>query len=348
MGMIERDVNNAIETIDNLVEKREVNYDAIRGQLPTKDVLLTGKDYSISADLNKLPSMEAKEMVVVLDRKQQTADVILPSGASLLVNNEVQGMSKKRIGIALKKEDVKEVSFYNAGGSLALKEPNSYYKDKEVTVSKLKQFTLEIHQTIDVSSQLTEKQATKIEKFQAIQDSEGKYAFFIKPENEKSFSIYPMKEHLNAYFNVMGKDSKQEMHQALAQKYYDIGYRYPESKQQLIVPNTEGIDMSRIEKVRICADKDDPKVKVVIATVDGERMQKPIAKQQWYNLWLADDMAEYKKAVAAVTFIPQIQQAAGNNQQQVLENEGRNVAEKEPGEKEGSHQEASSHRGFHR
>lgn len=348
MGMIERDVNNAIETIDNLVGKREVNYDAIRGQLPTKDVLLTGKDYSISADLNKLPSMEAKEMVVVLDRKQQTADVILPSGASLLVNNEVQGMSKKRIGIALKKEDVKEVSFYNAGGSLALKEPNSYYKDKEVTVSKLKQFTLEIHQTIDVSSQLTEKQATKIEKFQAIQDSEGKYAFFIKPENEKSFSIYPMKEHLNAYFNVMGKDNKQEMHQALAQKYYDIGYRYPESKQQLIVPNTEGIDMSRIEKVRICADKDDPKVKVVIATVDGERMQKPIAKQQWYNLWLADDMAEYKKAVAAVTFIPQIQQTAGNNQQQVLENEGRNVAEKEPGEKEDSHQEASSHRGFHR
>lgn len=107
-----------------------MNYDVIRGQLPTKDVLLTGKDYSISADLNKLPSMEAKEMVVVLDRKQQTADVILPSGASLLVNNEVQGMSKKRIGIALKKEDVKEVSFYNAGGSLALKEPNSYYKDK--------------------------------------------------------------------------------------------------------------------------------------------------------------------------------------------------------------------------
>lgn len=167
-----------------------MNYDAIRGQLPTKDVLLTGKDYSISADLNKLPSMETKEMVVVLDRKQQTADVILPSGASLLVNNEVQGMSKKRIGIALKKEDVKEVSFYNAGGSLALKEPNSYYKDKEVTVSKLKQFTLEIHQTIDVSSQLTEKQATKIEKFQAIQDSEGKYAFFIKPENENhSLSI---------------------------------------------------------------------------------------------------------------------------------------------------------------
>lgn len=83
MGIIERDVNLALETIDNLAEKRKVNYEAIRGQLPSKDVLSSGKDYSISADLNRLPSMESKEMVVVLDRKQKTADIILPAGASL-------------------------------------------------------------------------------------------------------------------------------------------------------------------------------------------------------------------------------------------------------------------------
>ena len=33
MGIIERDVNLALETIDNLAEKRKVNYEAIRGQL---------------------------------------------------------------------------------------------------------------------------------------------------------------------------------------------------------------------------------------------------------------------------------------------------------------------------
>lgn len=170
-------------------------------------------------------------------------------------------------------------------------QPNSYYKDKEVTVSKLKQFTLLPLQTLDVASQAQEKKETKIEKFQAIQDSEGKYAFFIKPENEKSFSIYPMKEHLNAYFNVMGKDNKLQMHKALAQKYYDMAYRYPDAKQQLIMPNTDGIDMSRLEKVRICADKNDPKTKVVIATVDGERMQKPISNSNgiisgWLMTWM--------------------------------------------------------------
>lgn len=78
-------------------------------------------------------------MVVVLDKKHKTADVILPAGASLQVNNEVPGMNKKRILTALGKMGVKEVSFYNAGGGLSLHESNDYYKGKEVTVSKLKQ-----------------------------------------------------------------------------------------------------------------------------------------------------------------------------------------------------------------
>ena len=184
VGILERDVNNALETIDNLMASRKVNYEAIKGELPNKDLLSCSKDFSISRELNKLPSIDTKELVVVMDRKNKTADVILPAGASLQVNNEVPGMNKRRVGIALGKEGIKEVSFYNAGGSLALKQPNSYYKDKEVTVSRLKQYTLLTNQTIDVASKVNEKQETKILKFQAIQDHMGKYAFFIKPENE--------------------------------------------------------------------------------------------------------------------------------------------------------------------
>ena len=36
LGIVERDVNNAVETIDNLVAKRKVDYESIRGQLPEK------------------------------------------------------------------------------------------------------------------------------------------------------------------------------------------------------------------------------------------------------------------------------------------------------------------------
>lgn len=350
VGIIERDVNNALETIDNLVAGRKINYEAIRGELPNKDLLSSSKEYSISQMINKLPSIDTKELVVVMDRKNKTADVILPAGASLEVNNEIPGMNKRRVGIALGKEDIKEVSFYNAGGSLAMKQPNTYFKDKEVTVSRLKQYTLLTNQTLDLASKFQEKQGAKILKFQAIQDPMGKYAFFIKPENEPSFSVYPMKEHLNSYFSVMGKENKSQMHNALAQKYYEMASTYPDSKQELIMPDTKGIDMSRVEKARITSDKENPKVKVVIANIDGEQKRQPISKQQWYNLWLADDMAAYKKAVAAVTFIPTVNKEVQMEQKVSLET-GENVKQEQaPAVKEEKEEvkENKPSRGFHR
>lgn len=103
LGIVERDVNNAVETIDNLVAKRKVDYESIRGQLPGKTMEKPSK-YSISQDLAKLPNIETKEIVVVKDILRKEADVILPAGASLEVNNEVPGMRKDRITIALKKK----------------------------------------------------------------------------------------------------------------------------------------------------------------------------------------------------------------------------------------------------
>lgn len=99
LGIVERDVNNAVETIDNLVAKRKVDYESIRGQLPGKTMEKPSK-YSISQDLAKLPNIETKEIVVVKDILRKEADVILPAGASLEVNNEVPGMRKDRITIA--------------------------------------------------------------------------------------------------------------------------------------------------------------------------------------------------------------------------------------------------------
>lgn len=93
LGIVERDVNNAVETIDNLVAKRKVDYESIRGQLPGKTMEKPSK-YSISQDLAKLPNIETKEIVVVKDILRKEADVILPAGASLEVNNEVPGMRK--------------------------------------------------------------------------------------------------------------------------------------------------------------------------------------------------------------------------------------------------------------
>lgn len=70
------------------------------------------------------------------------------------------------------------------------------------------------------------------------------------------------------------------------------------------MPKVPAVDMSKIERPTITKDRDDPNKKYVMATIDGKLMKEPISKDQWNKMWLADDMAEYKKAVAAVTFAP--------------------------------------------
>lgn len=328
LGIVERDVNNAVETIDNLVAKRKVDYESIRGQLPGKTMEKPSK-YSISQDLAKLPNIETKEIVVVKDILRKEADVILPAGASLEVNNEVPGMRKDRITIALKKEGIDDVRFYNAGGSLGLNKPNSYFQGKEVTLNNLKQYELVPHHTLDVEKQAAPKKGVVIKNFQAIKDDNGRYAFFIKPENEPSFSVYPAKEHLNTFYNVIKTDKQAIVHNALAQRYYEMATKHPDTKLDLITPKKVDVDMKLIERPSITSSAQDAKQKLIFATINGQRVQAPINKQQWQKMWLAEDMGAYKRALAAVIFEPMLKRGMEEEQSQQAVSESEKVEIKE-------------------
>lgn len=328
LGIVERDVNNAVETIDNLVAKRKVDYESIRGQLPGKTMEKPSK-YSISQDLAKLPNIETKEIVVVKDILRKEADVILPAGASLEVNNEVPGMRKDRITIALKKEGIDDVRFYNAGGSLGLNKPNSYFQGKEVTLNNLKQYELVPHHTLDVEKQAAPKKEVIIKNFQAIKDDNGRYAFFIKPENEPSFSVYPAKEYLNTFYNVIKTDKQAIVHNALAQRYYEMATKHPDTKLDLITPKKVDVDMKLIERPSITSSAQDAKQKLIFATINGQRVQAPINKQQWQKMWLAEDMGAYKRALAAVIFEPMLKRGMEEEQSQQAVSESEKVEIKE-------------------
>lgn len=328
LGIVERDVNNAVETIDNLVAKRKVDYEVIRGQLPGKTMENPSK-YSISQDLAKLPNIETKEIVVVKDILRKEADVILPAGASLEVNNEVPGMRKDRITIALKKEGIDDVRFYNAGGSLGLNKPNSYFQGKEVTLNNLKQYELVPHHTLDVEKQAAPKKEVIIKNFQAIKDDNGRYAFFIKPENEPSFSVYPAKEHLNTFYNVIKTDKQAIVHNALAQRYYEMATKHPDTKLDLVTPKKVDVDMKLIERPSITSSAQDAKQKLIFATINGQRVQAPINKQQWQKMWLAEDMGAYKRALAAVIFEPMLKRGMEGEQSQQAVSESEKVEIKE-------------------
>lgn len=304
LGLIEKDVNNAIESIDKHLKQEIVKYEDIRKELTPKDLIVSPKQYKISSDLAKIPDIESKQIVIVRDKAKGAADVILPEGASLDDDVEISGIRKDRIKIALGKEGISDVKFYNAGGGLGLNETNDYYKGKEVSVDKLKQYDFSQHRDIDVKPQIEAAKVANIKLFTPIKDDKGQYAFFFKVDNEPSFAIYPNEAHKRAYFDARNTDQKKEIHEALAQKYYSVAQKHPEIKVDLIMPKVPAVDMSKIERPTITKDRDDPNKKYVMATIDGKLMKEPISKDQWNKMWLADDMAEYKKAVAAVSFAP--------------------------------------------
>lgn len=352
VGVIERDVNNAVETIDNLIAKRIVDYKAIRGQLPPKMITDKAENYSLAADLAKLPSIDTKEVVVIRDRKANKVDVILPAGASVEANNEVPGMRKDRISIALKKEGFNEVKFYNAGGSLGLNKPNTYFEGKDVSLNQLKQYQLVNHKTIEVAQQPKQENKVEIEHFRAIKDDYGRWAFYIKPKNEPQFSVYPPKEHMNKYFSVRNTPDEKTTRAALANKWYEVAKQFPDVRVNIINPHpAKDIDMSRIVNPTITKSAQDPKVKLVFATIDGERHHAPVNETQWQRMWLADNMAEYKKAVAAVVFEPVLRKGMESQQTQsevVKETEKVEVKEApEPEPKQEEQEKQSTSRGLH-
>lgn len=352
VGVIERDVNNAVETIDNLIANRKVDYKAIRGQLPPKMITDKAENYSLAADLAKLPSIDTKEVVVIRDRKANKVDVILPTGASVEANNEVPGMRKDRISIALKKEGFNEVKFYNAGGSLGLNKPNSYFEGKDVSLNQLKQYQLVNHKTIEVAQQPKQENKVEIEHFRAIKDDYGRWAFYIKPKNEPQFSVYPPKEHMNKYFSVRNTPDEKTTRAALANKWYEVAKQFPDVRVDIINPHpAKDIDMSRIVNPTITKSAQDPKVKLVFATIDGERHYAPVNETQWQRMWLADNMAEYKKAVAAVVFEPVLRKGMESQQTQseaVKETEKVEVKDApEPEAKQEEQEKQSSSRGLH-
>ena len=304
LGLLEKDVNNAVESIDKHMQKQIVKYEDIRKDLPLKDLSVSERQYQISTDLAKLPDIDSKEIVIVRDTAKGSADVILPEGASLEDNVEISGIRKDRIKIALGHEGITDVKFYNAGGALGIKEPDDYYKDKTVSVDRLRQYEFSQHRDIDVKPQIAAAALAKIEIFTPIRDEKGQYAFFFKAENEPPFSVYPNDTHKKLYFDVRGTDKQKEIHNALAQKYYSVAKQHPEIKVDLIMPKVSNVDMSKIERPTITKDREDPSKKYVMATIDGKFMKKEITKSQWDKMWLADDMSAYKKAVAAVVFAP--------------------------------------------
>lgn len=341
---IENDVNNVVKAVNDIMNGRgaSIDYNRMRGD---KATAMLPSDYSIVSMINRQPSLAEKNMVIIKDDKEKSVDVILPEGASLQMGEDIKGMNKNRIALALTKAgyDGEKISWYNAHGGLALKQPNEYFEGKSVEVVRLKQYTLIPISTIDVSDELKHSGQPVFDKVQMVRDDEGHWALYVAPQKDygEAFAIYPEPRDIKRFFETLKTDQASSVAQELGQKYLAIVNQHPELKATFMMPAISDEQLlSRITRVDITQNKNKENSIVMWATIDG-KTQPPIelTREQYQRFFLVSNQEAYKLALASQLFYDKLNVNVGSEarEEQVRSQEGAkqaNLAEAQNPEEE--------------
>ncbi|WP_298108422.1 ArdC-like ssDNA-binding domain-containing protein [uncultured Bacteroides sp.] len=332
MAAIESDVNNALEVIRKAERGEKIEYATIRNRKQTSDMRAElPKHHAIADEIARHPDKDKKTIVVVRDRAAKTADVILPAGASLEVDNEVPGMNKNRIERALRKEGFGQIKFFNPDGALGFRPDDSYFSGKEVSLARLKNWEMQELSTLDVAPAVKRAGEVCFDQVQMIQDDKNRWALYIKPENGSGYSVYPDKEDVNRFFSTLKQamDNIGKVRMELAHKYHALAETKPDLKVDLFSCGVKGIDLNRIQRVSVFKTKKDGIL--CAATIDGRKPEpRTVTQQQWQRMWLAEDKDGYKRNLAASLFSDVMRQ--GQRQDNAVETAA--SADREPEQRE--------------
>ena len=301
---LESDVNNALEVIRKAEKGEKIEYATLRNRRQTSDMKeQLPKHYFVADEIKQHPNKDDKTIVIVIDPAKKSADVILPAGASLDVDNEIPGMNKARIGRALRREGIESVRFFNPDGALGYRPDDSYFAEKQVTLARLKNWAMETLSTLDVTSAVRRANDVNITCAEMIPDDKRRWALYIKPENKEGYSIYPDKEDVNRFFSTLRQsmDNIEKVRMELAHKYYALAEVQPTLKVDLFSTEAQDIDLNRIQRVSVYKTKQGETQ--CVATIDGQKMQpRSVTPQQRQRMMVAEDKTEYKRHLAATLF----------------------------------------------
>lgn len=301
---IESDVNNALEVIRKAERGEKIEYATYRNHRQTEQMKeQMPKHFFVADEIKKHPDKENKTIVLVIDKQGKSADVILPAGASLEVNNEIKGMSKQRIQSALEKSGIETVRFYNPDGALGYRPDDRYFAEKQIEVARLKNWALETLSTIDAHPAVKQADKPWFEKIQMVQDDKNRWALFIKPEGKAGYSVYPEKDDLNRFFTTLKQslDNIDKVRGELARKYYALAENKPDLKVDLFHTADESIDLNRIQRVAVFKTKNG--AILCAPTIDNRKPQpRSVTPQQWQRMWVAEDRNSFKQHLAATLF----------------------------------------------
>ena len=301
---VESDVNNALEVIHKAERGEKIEYATYRNHRQTEQMKeQMPKHFFVADEIRKHPDKENKTIVLVIDKKGKSADVILPAGASLEVNNEIKGMNKQRIQSALQKNGIENVRFYNPDGALGYRPDDRYFAEKQIEVARLKNWALETLSTIDAHPAVKQADKPWFEKIQMVQDDKNRWALFIKPEGKAGYSVYPEKDDLIRFFTTLRQslDNIDKVRGELARKYYTLAESKPDLKVDLFHTADESIDLNRIQRVAVFKTKNG--AILCAPTIDNQKPQpRSVTPQQWQRMWIAEDRNGFKQHLAATLF----------------------------------------------
>ena len=354
---IESDVNNALEVIRKAERGEKIEYATFRNHRQTERMQeQMPKHFFVADEIKKHPDKDNKTIVLVIDRQGKSADVILPAGASLEVNNEIKGMNKQRIQSALQKSGIEHVRFYNPDGALGYRPDDRYFAEKQIEVARLKSWTLETLSTIAAHPAVKQAYDLGFEQIQMVQDDKNRWALYIKPEGKSGYSIYPDKDDLNRFFTTLKQslDNIDKVRGELAKKYYALAESKPELKVDLFHTSDERIDLNRIQRVAVFKTKNG--AILCAPTIDNQKPQpRSVTPQQWQRMWLAEDRNSFKQHLAATLFADllnksqsQEQTSSEKQEEEVEAKVGRKEEIKPEQPKEEVEEQEEASRGMHR
>ena len=354
---IESDVNNALEVIRKAERGEKIEYATYRNHRQTERMQeQMPKHFFVADEIKKHPDKDNKTIVLVIDRQGKSADVILPVGASLEVNNEIKGMNKQRIQSALQKSGIEHVRFYNPDGALGYRPDDRYFAEKQIEVARLKSWILETLSTIDAHPAVKQAYDLVFEQIQMVQDDKNRWALYIKPEGKSGYSIYPDKDDLNRFFTTLKQslDNIDKVRGELAKKYYALAESKPELKVDLFHTSDERIDLNRIQRVAVFKTKNG--AILCAPTIDNRKPQpRSVTPQQWQRMWLAEYRNSFKQHLAATLFADllnksqsQEQTSSEKQEEEVEAKVGRKEEIKPEQPKEEAEEQEEVSRGMHR
>lgn len=298
LSSLERNVNNTVNTIEKLVKGEQVDYAAING----KSSYIKAESFNLLSELNEVVNTSTMSAAVIRNNDGKSASVILSKGIESTSENGV--LNNEAFRQALLKQGIKEVKFFNPGGTLGLNKGDSYFEDKSIQIVNFDGKEVVPQQELHLNEQ-SQNVEHNFEDVSAVKDDNNRWHLYIKEKDQPYFIIQPEMRDMSRLFEAFKSQDQQAIYDtktSLGEKYTKIVQQRPELKVDFLMPKVPAEDITRIEKANIARDAQDKNKYLIFATIDGKGYHHEISREDFRRMWKVDNMQSYKSALAAKVF----------------------------------------------